>query len=279
MKRAARQCLTAAVDSAKDAPVNTGKENQFSLTRAASNNNARMKSNFLSCFRPFCSKRLICSGIVILLFVMLGTRNVNAQGPAHPSKIQIAHELLDEQLILAIQSINDQEASTGVSSVEWMDNYGDQYQDDIYYRKATISKLLSLLNDSNTHSIAKCYAATYLGMMHASEAATSLASNITIVVAQDSHHMECPPVGSFEPMSDALITIGTPSIFAVIQNLEESDDLKVRKPSLNVLIQIEGDKDIVRLRLQKALDAQSNTVKKARLQLAIKTLEGLNGHK
>jgi HEAT repeat protein len=73
-------------------------------------------------------------------------------------------------------------------------------------------------------------------------------------------------------MSAALVAIGTPSIPAVIRNLENSDDAKVRQPSLNVLVRIEGDKDVVQLRLQKALDAQSDTTKKARLQLALKSL-------
>ena len=58
----------------------------------------------------------------------------------------------------------------------------------------------------------------------------------------------------------------------MIKNLEESDDAKVRESSLNVLISIEGDKDVVQLRLQKALDAQSDAKKKDRLKAAIKSI-------
>jgi hypothetical protein len=55
--------------------------------------------------------------------------------------------------------------------------------------------------------------------------------------------------------------------------LADSDKATVTKLSLQVLYGIEGDKDIVRLRLQKALEAETNPQKKARLQSAIQELE------
>ncbi len=45
-----------------------------------------------------------------------------------------------------------------------------------------------------------------------------------------------------------------------------------RRVSLQVLTRIDGDKDISRLRLQKALNAQKDSQKQARLQMALKTL-------
>ncbi|MGH7976622.1 MAG: hypothetical protein ACREC8_08160, partial [Limisphaerales bacterium] len=71
---------------------------------------------------------------------------------------------------------------------------------------------------------------------------------------------------------DALVKIGTASIPAMIRNLEESDDSAVRILSLRVIYRIEGDKDIVQLRLQKALKVEKDSRKQARLASALKAL-------
>jgi len=71
---------------------------------------------------------------------------------------------------------------------------------------------------------------------------------------------------------EALVKIGNPSIPVVIQNLEDSDDVQVRELSVTVIHRIEKDKDIAELRLQKALEAQTDAKKKARLQSALKSL-------
>lgn len=61
---------------------------------------------------------------------------------------------------------------------------------------------------------------------------------------------------------------GCPSIPAMLRNLEESDDAQMRKLSLEVIYRIKSDKDIAQLRLQKALHAETDTQKQARLQAA-----------
>ena len=76
----------------------------------------------------------------------------------------------------------------------------------------------------------------------------------------------------FPPAVYALIKIGIKSIPAVIRNLEERDDAQVRDLSLKVLYRIEGDKDLVQLRLQKALAAQKDSQKQTRLKLALEAL-------
>ena len=81
-----------------------------------------------------------------------------------------------------------------------------------------------------------------------------------------------PPILG-HPAVEALIKIGNPSIPAVIRNLAESDDAKVRELSLKVLKSIDGDKDISQLRLQKAFKAETASQKQARLQAALKDLE------
>jgi hypothetical protein len=103
--------------------------------------------------------------------------------------------------------------------------------------------------------------------LHASEAADDLATNIALRFSPQVMYG-----GPFPSIPGALVQIGTPAIPALIKNLQESDDAIVREFSLIVLYRIEGDKDVVHLRVQKALDAQVDVTKKARLQAAIKSL-------
>jgi hypothetical protein len=74
------------------------------------------------------------------------------------------------------------------------------------------------------------------------------------------------------PAVEALVRIGSPAIPAVMQNLTELDDKKIKDLSLKVIVAIDRDKDITQLRLKKAIAAQSDAVKKARLQSALQTL-------
>jgi hypothetical protein len=60
--------------------------------------------------------------------------------------------------------------------------------------------------------------------------------------------------------------------------LGESDDTGVRRISLRVLARIENDQDILQLRLKKAFAGETDSRKKARLQLALQTTaENPNG--
>ena len=132
------------------------------------------------------------------------------------------------------------------------------------------NELLNIFNDSKMSNLSRCAAAYYLGDFHVSEAVDPLASDIALqpILLTTEH---CTMLhGTIA--ADALVKIGTPSITAVIRNLEESDNADVRSLSLKVLYRIDGDKDIVQLRLQKAMAAQKDSNKKARLQAALKAL-------
>jgi hypothetical protein len=131
-------------------------------------------------------------------------------------------------------------------------------------------KLLKLLKNPQSSDFIKCAAAYHLGEMHASEAVNILANQIKLNIgARDVESL----TGLEGPVAArALIKIGGPSIPAVIKNLAESDDGAVRELSLLVLEQIDGDKDIVQLRLQKALAAEKDSQKQARLQAALKAV-------
>jgi HEAT repeat protein len=112
--------------------------------------------------------------------------------------------------------------------------------------------------------------------LNAKEAADVLAVKIKLHIGDSSVlFIHLPAIADCAAMK-ALIKIGTPAIPAVIKNLAESNDAEVRKLSLEVLCRIEGDNDIVQLRLQKALAAEKDLQRQARLQAALKALAELH---
>jgi len=130
-------------------------------------------------------------------------------------------------------------------------------------------KEILLHNLVSTNDGVRFYSAFFLGVYRFPEAASPLASIISVEDNMKWRHL--PAWGRYPAMS-ALMRIGNPSIPAVIGNLEESDDAKVRELSLAVLNYIDNDKDITQLRLQKALKAEKDPQKQTRLQAAIKSL-------
>jgi len=135
-------------------------------------------------------------------------------------------------------------------------------------------ELLEIFADANSSEISQCAAAYYLGEMRFPEAAKDLAEKIAFRFNAGKYpYYNFPNVPDY-PAMEALIKIGNPSISAVIRNLAESDDAKVRELSLQVIERIDNDKDISALRLQKAIKAETNSQKQARLQAALKTLTG-----
>jgi hypothetical protein len=138
------------------------------------------------------------------------------------------------------------------------------------------SQLLDILKSKKTSNLNQCASAYYLGEIRNPESANALADLISLRLDVSKINLIGLPeilqkIGEY-PAMNALIKIGNPSIPAVIRNLAESDDAKVRELSLKILYRIDGDKDIVKLRLQKALAAQKDSQKQARLQSALKAL-------
>lgn len=200
--------------------------------------------------------RRILIGVFALLFSMAGMRAF-----AEPGENVSANMCLDEKVILAINNVS----SNALLDVD----FGTLFRESSDHREQDIQELLNIFNNPKTGDYPKCCAAYYLGEMRASEAVDSLANQITLEPIVISHE----PAYGYNPPVDALVKIGTPSIPAVIRNLAESEDEKVREFSMAVLYLIDaGDKDIVQLRLQKALDAQTDAAKKARLQSALKSV-------
>lgn len=135
--------------------------------------------------------------------------------------------------------------------------------------------LLRLLEDKKTSYVNQCVIIYYLGKMRMTEASKALAERIDFQF----DYRRLPVSKEFimwdikrYPALEALVEIGNPSLPAVMRNLAESDNVKVRELSLQVIVRIDSDKDISQLRLQKAIKAEMDPQKQARLQTALKTL-------
>lgn len=131
-------------------------------------------------------------------------------------------------------------------------------------------EVLRLFEDSKMSNLSRCAAAYYLGELHFSEATSVLATDIKLQpVLLTTDHLT--PLHGLVVV-DALVKIGIPSIPSMIRNLEESDDSTVRTLSLRVIYRIEGDKEVVKFRLRKALNAEKDHKAQTRLQAALKSL-------
>jgi hypothetical protein len=136
------------------------------------------------------------------------------------------------------------------------------------------NELLAIFKDTHSSQGTKGAAAYYLGEIRFSEASDELATNIALEITQLLEDHMALLEGHLEGhlAAQALIKIGTPAIPPLIRNLANSDDKVVRGWSMLVLCRIEDDKDVVHLRLQKALAAEKDPQKQARLQAASKML-------
>jgi hypothetical protein len=189
-------------------------------------------------------------------------------------------------LVLAIASLCVLDIRAGTEnagySVKPEDIIDSVHTDDIHFNIAakTASRyyaekerlgadLLNTLKDKKSSNANKCEAAYYLGEMGFSAAANDLAANIAINLGDSVILIQNLPIFLAYPSRDALVKIGTSSIPMVIRNLAEDDDAHVRELSLDVMTRVYGDKDFVQLRLQKALRAEKNSHKRARLQAAL----------
>ena len=140
-------------------------------------------------------------------------------------------------------------------------------------RQQFTRRMLDILLDSKSSELSKVAAVFCLGEIRAVDAVNPLAKQISLEFNFRKYYWSnFPPDFPQYPAVDALVEIGNPSIPAVIRNLAESDTAKVRDLSLQALTRIDVDKDISQLRLQKALKAEKNPQKQARLQAAIKSL-------
>lgn len=188
--------------------------------------------------------------------------NINPSGSA--ADAMIAALIAEENRLVTPDEII---ASVGATNQYY--SFDDRLADRMkLQREKLITRLLNIFRSGGSSNDQKCVAAYYLGEMHASVAVDDLATNISLqIIPSAGYGLDIVP-----SIPVALVKIGPPAIPALTKNLQESDDAKARELSLKVLCTIEGDKDVVQFRLQKALDAQTDKAKKDRLQAAIKSL-------
>jgi hypothetical protein len=175
-------------------------------------------------------------------------------------------------LNLTFQQIIDS-AKVSNADAELARRAAGQYKEQ---RQNAIQEFLKILKDSNATTINRATAAFYLGELHADEASDVLAQSITLQIDWNDVTF-FRGLGMIAPLNarDALVKIGSASVPPVIRNLADSDDTKIRQMSLQVLLGIEGDKDVVQLRLQKALKAEPDLQKQERLKTALKDLDAV----
>ena len=193
-------------------------------------------------------------------------------------KIIILASILSSLFQARAEEIYDVKSEEVLASVRTIDIYKFQGVSDQFHssRKEFVVNLIDILNDPKSSNFSQCAAAYYLGELYSVKAVGILNSNI--VLQLDASRIQMKYLVKIDdslkiPAVEALVKIGNPSIPAVIRNLADSDDAKVRELSLQVLTRIDGDKDISQLRLQKALKAETDLQKQARLQSALKELE------
>jgi len=205
--------------------------------------------------------RRIVIGRIALLFVMVGMVSVLA-GPGESVGTNTS---IDDQIVSAVVSQSTNEIYGG--EIEGL------IRNASLHRTEVIQSLLRIFNDPQSTHYVKCCAAKYFGEIRAFEAADSLAAQISMRNPGADPGTSRGDFLGFYPMADALEKIGTPAIPAVIRNLAEIDDQQVWGLSWQVLATVDGgDTEVMKVQLQKALDAQPDATRKARLQLRIKSL-------
>jgi hypothetical protein len=137
-------------------------------------------------------------------------------------------------------------------------------------------RLLSMFQDAKAPTLQRCFAAYYLGEMRSPEAAGALAPEIALHINLSKYIIKHLPLIAGYPVADALVKIGGPAAPSVMENLKGSDDPAVTDLSLKVLYGIQRDKDVVQLRLTKAIESEQDVARKTRLRGVADKLREIN---
>ena len=137
-------------------------------------------------------------------------------------------------------------------------------------RRETIEELEKIvrrfIKDENRKGTAKT-AIVLLGKLRSVECVPLLAENLALYVFYKDRKRTQSLEDAF-PCVGALIEIGKPAVSPMIKNLETSEDEKVRELSARVIRYVEGP-EIGRIVIEKAIEKQTDSRKKAKLEAAL----------
>ena len=142
-------------------------------------------------------------------------------------------------------------------------------------RRNTEFMTLLFKMDSSDNQV-RCMAAYLLGQGRYAQAARELSKQITLTDRTPVPFGTRPSFGLLHPAAVALANIGKPSTFWMLANLESSDEGATREWSLRVIQAVEGA-EVGTFILERAAAKQNDSVKKARLRVAIEALPKLVG--
>ena len=130
------------------------------------------------------------------------------------------------------------------------------------------------------------YTSAAVSSPNTTEAIWDLSKNISLE-AQIPDELTEKPLWLKYPAQEALVKCGNRSIRYMLENIESSDNELIQKLSIEVIWQVMGEgltqvldgKNYARMIIEKRIDEETDSVKKARLQSSLKYLgrtEGIN---
>lgn len=165
------------------------------------------------------------------------------------------------------------ESSINYLSGMTSENYVDREQAAraiLQSRRETIRELEEIvrtfISDEGRKGTVKT-AVVLLGKLRSVESVPLLAENLTLYVFYKDRKSTQSPEDAF-PCVGALIEIGKPAIPEMLRNIQTSNDKKVRELSTRVIRYVEGP-EIGRIVIEKAIEKQTDSRKKARLEAAL----------
>jgi hypothetical protein len=140
----------------------------------------------------------------------------------------------------------------------------------IQQRKVQERDLTALLSEKEELET-RCAAACLLGCYRVAAAADALAGCIGLTWVPGKEYKRLP-IWSEHPAVDALVSIGNPSVPAVLKRIRESDDAIVIELSARVIRSVEGS-DLAVFILTREIEKEGSAEVKARLQKALALIQ------
>jgi HEAT repeat protein len=141
-------------------------------------------------------------------------------------------------------------------------------QSSVLQRQETITELIAVLN-GNYPRQSKLNAAKALGIYRATEGIDALIRNLSYDMDEQALSPDSlKELDDVFPISKALERIGTPAIPALLKKITETDQPKEARVCAKICLAVEGE-EIAKLKFQHAIEAESDSNKKAKIQSAM----------